>query len=188
MFHFACAKVMQKRPPTLVLFEIFGHVPGKQDVSGIATIHHPLRHVDAGAGDVGSLIDIDDLIDRAAVDSHAELNRGMTFQRPCNVHGAPRRRLGIGAENQRHAVASRQTDQLSCRLGLAEFPCPAHHFVQLIEYFTLLLKEQSGIADNIDEENVPDLQPRLVSQHRADVSGSLVPPLLYSSRNLFIER
>src|SRR6266550_3477541 len=85
-----------------------------QDVSGIAAIHHSLRHVDSSAGDVGSLIDIDDLIDRAAVDPHAKLNRGMTFQRPRNLHGALRRCLGISAENQRHAVASRQTNQLSC--------------------------------------------------------------------------
>ena len=114
VFHFVCAKIMQERPPTIVLFEIFGHVLGKQDVSGIAAIHHPLRHVDAGAGDVGSLIDIDDLIDRAAVDSHAKLNRGMTFQRPRNLHGALHRRLGISAENERHPVTSRQTNQLSC--------------------------------------------------------------------------
>ena len=105
---------MEERPPTIVLFEIFGHVPGKQDVSGIPAIHYPLRHVNSGAGDVGSLIDIDDLINRAAVNSHAKLDRGMTFQRSRNLHGALRRCLGISAEDERHAVASWQTDQLSC--------------------------------------------------------------------------
>ena len=113
VLHFACAKIMQERPPMFVLFQIFGHVFGEQDVAGIAAIHHPLRHVDAGAGDVGSLIDVGDLIDRAAVDSHPKLNRGMTLQRLRNLHRALHRRLGIGAENQRHAVAGRQADQLS---------------------------------------------------------------------------
>ena len=47
VFHFASAKVMQERSPLLVFFEIFSHVLGKQNVSGVATIHHPLRHVDA---------------------------------------------------------------------------------------------------------------------------------------------
>ncbi|PYK70733.1 MAG: hypothetical protein DME44_10240 [Verrucomicrobia bacterium] len=63
------------------------------------------------------------------MDSHAKLNRGMTFQRPRDLHGALHRCLGISAENQRHAVASRQTDQLSRRLGLPKFACPADDFV-----------------------------------------------------------
>jgi hypothetical protein len=32
--------------------------------------HHPLRHVDPGAGDIGPLVNIDNLIDRSAMDPH----------------------------------------------------------------------------------------------------------------------
>ena len=42
VFYFACTKIMEDRPPTIVLFQIVGHVPGKQDVSGITAIHYPL--------------------------------------------------------------------------------------------------------------------------------------------------
>jgi len=110
MLDLAFAQITQPRRPLPVLHQIVRHVLGEEDVPGVAAIHHPLRHVDAGAGDVGSLIDIDDFIDRAAVDSHAKLNGGMTFQRLRNLHRALHRCLAISAENQRHAVASRQTD------------------------------------------------------------------------------
>ena len=96
----------------LVLFQIFGHMFGKQDVPGIAAIHHPLRHVDSGAGDVGAL------------DSHRSTsftgplwipmrswNRGMTSERLRDLDRASRRRLRAVAKDQRHAVASRQPNE-----------------------------------------------------------------------------
>src|SRR5256885_4804843 len=42
MFHFARAKNMQERSPLLVFFEVFGHMPGKEDVPGVAAIHYSL--------------------------------------------------------------------------------------------------------------------------------------------------
>ena len=33
---------------------------GKKNVPGIAAIHHPLRDVDPGAGEIGPLVHIDD--------------------------------------------------------------------------------------------------------------------------------
>ena len=50
VFHFACAKIMQERPPLLVFFQIFGHMLGQKNVPGVTAIHHPLRHVQAGSG------------------------------------------------------------------------------------------------------------------------------------------
>jgi hypothetical protein len=38
-------------------------------VPGIAAIHHPLGHVNSRTGEVGPLIHIGDLVNRAAVDS-----------------------------------------------------------------------------------------------------------------------
>jgi hypothetical protein len=131
MFYLARAKVVQERPPLLMLFQVFGDMLGHEDVPGIAAIHHPLGHIDSGAGDVGPLIHIGDLIHWAAVNTHAKPDRGMTFQRPRNLHRALRRRLGISAEDKRHAVASRQTDQFSCRVGLSKFVCSADDVVQL---------------------------------------------------------
>ena len=58
MFHFEIAQVMQIRLPPAVLCKIVGYAFGSQDVPGITAIHHPLRDVDAGAGDVLSLVHI----------------------------------------------------------------------------------------------------------------------------------
>ena len=46
---------------------------GKQNVAGIAAIHHSLGHVDAGARNVCPIVDISKKIDRPAMDSHAQL-------------------------------------------------------------------------------------------------------------------
>ena len=73
VFHLAFAKIMEMRPPVFVLLEVFRHTLGEQDVPGIAAIHHPLRHVDAGAGDIGALVYIHYPADRAAVHAHAHL-------------------------------------------------------------------------------------------------------------------
>jgi hypothetical protein len=48
-------------------------------VTGIATIHHPLRDVYPSASDVCPIIDIGNLIDRSAVHSHPYLDMRMIF-------------------------------------------------------------------------------------------------------------
>ena len=40
MLHFACPQLVQKRSPTVVLFQIFSHTFGDEDVTGITTIHN----------------------------------------------------------------------------------------------------------------------------------------------------
>ena len=46
--------------PPPILFKIVGHMFGKKNVAGIAAIHHPLRDVDARAGDVACSFSIAD--------------------------------------------------------------------------------------------------------------------------------
>jgi hypothetical protein len=47
---------MQERPPPSILFKVIRHTFGEQNVTGVAAIHHALRHVDPSAGDVGLFI------------------------------------------------------------------------------------------------------------------------------------
>ena len=79
----------------------------KQDVPGIAAIHHPLRDVDASAGNVGLFVQISDFIDRAAVNAHPHLKFGMIFQLLADLQRAENRRFRTVAKNQRAAVAGR---------------------------------------------------------------------------------
>ena len=93
MFHFTFAKLMQIRPPARILFQIFGDMFGKQNVSGVAAIHDPLRDIDASAGDVCLFVKIGDFVDRAAVNSHAHLKFRMTLERLANFQRAQNRRF-----------------------------------------------------------------------------------------------
>ena len=58
VFHLEGADVVQERSPSFVFRQILGHMLGEKNVSGVATIHHPLRDVDAGAGNVGLFVQI----------------------------------------------------------------------------------------------------------------------------------
>ncbi len=44
--------------------KVTDHVLGKQNVSGVATIHHPLGEVDASAGHIGLFVQVADFIHR----------------------------------------------------------------------------------------------------------------------------
>ena len=81
------------RAPPRVLFQIVGHVLGEQNVTRITAIHHPLRDVDPGSGDIGLLVQITDFIDRAAVNAHPHPQFGMMFEFSANLDRAQDRRF-----------------------------------------------------------------------------------------------
>ena len=93
---------------------------------GVAAIHHSLRDVDPGAGDVGLLVQISDFIDRPAVNSHANANFGMILQLLADLQRTQNWRFRTGSKNQRAAITSRQTQQLAFRFGDTELLRSAH--------------------------------------------------------------
>jgi hypothetical protein len=52
VFYFAFTKFVQTRAPLRILIEVVGDTFWKKNVSGVAAIHDPLRHVDPGAGNI----------------------------------------------------------------------------------------------------------------------------------------
>src|SRR5437868_6195824 len=54
VFHFALAQIMQMALPMTELLEVFSHVPGDENVTGVAAIHYALHDIDSGAGNVGA--------------------------------------------------------------------------------------------------------------------------------------
>ena len=72
MLHLHFAQTVQAWLPLAILGEVIGNSPGKQNVAGVATIHHPLGQVDAGPGDIAAIVDITNFIDRPAVNAHAQ--------------------------------------------------------------------------------------------------------------------
>src|SRR6186997_1356937 len=62
----------------------------QKDVTGIATVHHALRDIDSRTSNVCPIIDIGNLIDGPAVNTHAYFNMRVTFQRLANFQRALR--------------------------------------------------------------------------------------------------
>src|SRR5882724_6550653 len=80
VFDFAFAEIVQARLPLPILLQIFRDMPGDKDVSGIATIHHALRDVDSGAGNVRLFVQVSDFVNRPAVNSHANVQFRMGLE------------------------------------------------------------------------------------------------------------
>src|SRR6266496_2004377 len=70
VFHFEIAQLVQIRLPTAVLREIVRHAFANENVTGITAIHYALRDVDAGAGDILTLVHIRHVMHRPAVNAH----------------------------------------------------------------------------------------------------------------------
>ena len=111
VFHFPCAKIMQKRLPMLVFFQIFGDMFGKKNVPRIAAIHHSLCHVDSASGDIRSLIHIGNAADRTAVHAHPKLYPWVFLESATNFDRALRGRFRTGVKYQRHPVTGRDFKQ-----------------------------------------------------------------------------
>src|SRR2546422_10273121 len=113
----------------------------KQNMSGITAIHYPLRQVDSSSGKVCLLVYVGDFIDWSAMDPHPELEFRVILQRLCNLERALDRRLRTIAKNQCHPVACRQSDQFACCFRGMELLASRDNFVQLTNYFALLVNQ-----------------------------------------------
>jgi hypothetical protein len=85
--------------------QIIRHMLGEKNVAGVAAIHHPLRHVDAGPGDVGAPAHVGHLAHRSAVNAHPHGKFRVLLKCFGNLECAPGRFLRAVMENQRHSIA-----------------------------------------------------------------------------------
>src|SRR5229473_3573552 len=82
------AQFVKIRLPTTLLCEIVSHAFTNENVASIPAIHHPLRDVDAYAGNVFALVCILHVMDRAAVDSHSHRQTWLRAQSVADLQGA----------------------------------------------------------------------------------------------------
>jgi hypothetical protein len=80
VLHFTFAEIVQPGRPFSMFVQIIGDVFKEQDVTGIAAIHHSLRHVNPTTGDVGAPANISYFTNRAAMNSHPHGNLGMSLE------------------------------------------------------------------------------------------------------------
>src|SRR6266567_2962231 len=141
-----------------ILLQILRHVLGDEDVAGITTIHHPLRDVDPGSRNVGATTYVDHAANRAAMDPHAQLQLWVFAGGTANFQRALHRCFGSVVKDQGHTVTSRHGNEPTLCLRSAEVFRIAHYLIEQLEQPPLLRSYKLGIADNVDEEHVGDLQ------------------------------
>jgi hypothetical protein len=121
MLYFTLAEFMQVRLPVRVFLEIFSDVLREQDVSGIAAVHDPLCHIDAGASYVRFSGCVDDPTHGSTVYAHSQLNLRILLESTAYFQRAFNRRLRAMIKNQRDAVACWDFDQAPGRFRGLEF-------------------------------------------------------------------
>ena len=107
VFHLAVAEISQPRRPLPVLDQIIRHMLREKNVPGVAAIHHPLRHVDPGAGDVVASAHIVHFAHRPAVNAHPHRKFRVLPQGLGNLERAARRLFRAVMKDQRHPVTGR---------------------------------------------------------------------------------
>src|SRR6266436_10135701 len=129
MFDLTLAKFMQVRLPVRVFFEIFSDVLREQDVSGIAAVHDPLSHIDAGASYVRFSGCVDDPTHGSTVYAHSQLKFRMLLESATYFQRAFNRRFRAMIKNQRDAVACGDCNQAPSRFRGLEFVCTSDNLV-----------------------------------------------------------
>ena len=112
VFDFAFTNVVQTGRPLPGMHQIVSHALREQNVPGVAAIHHPLRHVDAGPGDICASAHVGHLAHRSAVNPHPHREFRMLAERFRNFQRATRRLFRAMAKDQRHAITGRKPDEL----------------------------------------------------------------------------
>ena len=125
---------------------------------GIAAIHYPLRHVDAGSGDVRAPAHIGHFAHRTAVNSHPHGISGCALS-ACAISSAHR----AGSSEllrKTSAMPSPVGSLTSCSL-VDSATCEVAYALDLgqpAQPLLLLFDQELGIADQVDEQDVPDLE------------------------------
>jgi hypothetical protein len=158
VFDFTFAEIEQVRPPLRILLEIVRDTFGEQDVSGIAAIHDALRHIDSDTRDIGLFVQIGDLVNRAAMDSHAHLQFRMALEGLANFQRAENRRFQAVAEHERTTITGRQPQKFAFRFRFLELVGAAHDLAQRLDLIALFGDQQLRVTDDIDEQDMPDFE------------------------------
>src|SRR2546428_6480309 len=124
----------------------------------VTTIHHPLGRINSTSGQVRSSVDVDDLIDRPAVDSYAKAEILAIFQRFADFYSASRRCFRTGKENQHHPVARGQSNEFAGSFGRNELLGLSDDLIESICKFALLIDQEFRKADDIHEQDMPDFE------------------------------
>jgi hypothetical protein len=163
VFQFDFTQLMQLGSPMSKWREIVGHAFRQKNVPGIAAIHYALRQVDSRSGNIRSIVYIQNFVDRPAMNSHAQPNFWMTSQGLANFQRGPHGRFRGIKKDKGHSVPDRYPNQFPGCIRNAELFSAANNLIELLDDFALLVHQQLGVPDNVDEQDMRDLESKIVS-------------------------
>src|SRR4026207_1568571 len=99
------------RIPSQIRSQVISHAFGEKNVAGIAAVHDALREIDSGTGNVRPVVYVQHLLDRTAVDPHAQMDLWMRLQCLSELRGTADWSFRVFEENQNHSVTGRQTEE-----------------------------------------------------------------------------
>lgn len=134
-------------------------------MTAIRAIHYPLGHIDARSGNVGAIVHVGEPIHRSAVNSHPEFDLWIGLVSLTYFDRAFNGGIRGGKENERHSIPRWNSDQLPRRFAPLEMFGAAHQPIQSTNNSGLVVNGSPGIADNVDEKDVRDLELRIVLAH-----------------------
>src|SRR6476659_7195327 len=88
VFHLESANVVYELSPALEVFEVLSHTMREKDVTGIPTIHYPLRHVNSGGAHIWPRVRVSHTTDRRTVNAHPQSQAHIVLQRVADLHRA----------------------------------------------------------------------------------------------------
>src|SRR5215472_11263885 len=102
---------------------------------GIATIQHPLGDIDPRPRYVGFAVHIGNSIDRAAVNSHPQVDARMRLQGSAYFLSASHRLLRTAEKKERHPGSHRQADEFAGCCRRSETFGASDDLIELLQQF-----------------------------------------------------
>src|SRR5439155_402346 len=134
--------------------EVLSDTLGKQNVPGVPAIHHPLRHVEAGPGEISATSYVYHAAHRTAMHSHPKLETRMLFQNAADFHRALCRPFRTRVKYQRHSIPGRDFKQTARGFGSLKLFGRANDLGQLINHRVLVVNRKLRVAYNVDEQHM----------------------------------
>src|SRR4029077_2651787 len=82
----------------------------------------------------------------------------MILQLPADLQRAQYRRFWTVSKDECATVASRQAQEFAFRFSGAELLGTAHNLFERLKLVALLVNQQLGITDNVDEQDMADVK------------------------------
>ena len=150
VLHLTLAKIVEVRLPVPVLGQIVRYMFGQKNMPGIAAIQNPLRDVDSRPCHVCFLVNIGHSINRAAVNSHPQLDVRMLLQRFADLERTSHRFFRAMEEKEGHSVSGRHSNQFPSFFSRPKTFGAPHDLIQLLEQLNLLIDQQFRVTDDVD--------------------------------------